>query len=144
MRDTGLRTTLRLTIDDAAGMPVDGATPLGWIHFDERNVPDSEIHLSYSNALDLLHNSVGVVGDVDHMPLAERNLFLGRAMGRALAHEIGHYLLTSKVHTRRGLMKAVLTAAELFMPDAGGLRIDTDQRRLVAMRLQSEPLVAVR
>ena len=33
------------------------------------------------------------------MPLAQREMLLARAMGRALAHELGHYLLASKIHT---------------------------------------------
>jgi len=135
---------LRLNISNGHGTVRDGARPLGWIVFDEEAKPQRDIYLSQSNAFAMLVEARGVVGDVDQMPSEQRETLLGRAMGRALAHEIGHYLLTSKVHTRRGLMKAVLTAVELFMPDSGGLRIDTAQRRVVAMRLQGEPLVAAR
>lgn len=39
-------------------------------------------------------------------------LFVQRAIGRAIAHEIGHYLLRSRVHERRGLMRAVFTVDE--------------------------------
>jgi Zn-dependent peptidase ImmA (M78 family) len=65
-------------------------------------------------------------------------------MGRALAHELGHYLLASKAHTERGLMKAIMTASELFMPDARAFRLEPAQRRSVAARLRGEPLVASR
>ena len=65
-------------------------------------------------------------------------------MGRALAHELGHYLLASKVHTRGGLMKAVLTALELFTPDASGFRIEPAQRGAIAARVRGQPLVASR
>jgi hypothetical protein len=78
------------------------------------------------------------------MPVMQRETLLGRAMGRALAHELGHYLLASKVHTQRGLMKPIMTAFELFMPDASAFRIDPAQRRTVAARLRGEPLVASR
>jgi hypothetical protein len=74
----------------------------------------------------------------------QRDTLLARAMGRALAHELGHYLLASTAHTEGGLMKAVLTAVELFMPDSRGFRIEAEQRGLVAARLRGEPLVASR
>ena len=44
-------------------------------------------------------------------------MLLARAMGRALAHEMGHYLLASKEHTKNGLMQAHRTATEFFGPD---------------------------
>ncbi len=85
-----------------------------------------------------------MVGIVNQMPPSQRETLLARAMGRALAHELGHYLLTSKAHAAHGLMKAVLTAVELFQPSNGALRIEPAQRRAVAARLRGEPLVASR
>jgi hypothetical protein len=38
---------------------------------------------------------------------------LGRALGRVLAHEIGHGLLGADSHQRRGLMRATIVATEL-------------------------------
>ena len=38
---------------------------------------------------------------------------LGRALGRVLAHEIGHGLLGADSHQRRGLMRATIAATEL-------------------------------
>jgi hypothetical protein len=40
--------------------------------------------------------------------------FLSRALGRALAHEIGHYLLGTSRHTARGLMRAHFLPRELL------------------------------
>jgi hypothetical protein len=137
-------TTLRLTIGDSRGRGGEGRLPLGWIVFDEPAVPEPEIYLSSANAKTMMDGARGVVGILDQMPVAQRELLLARALGRALAHELGHYLLASKVHTSRGLMKANLTAVELFMPDAAGLRIEPAQRRTVVARLRGEPLVASR
>jgi hypothetical protein len=136
--------TLRVTIGEERGASRDRLLPLGWIIFDDVTVPEQEIYLSHANALAMMDNAAGVVGIVDHMPTIQRETLLGRAMGRALAHEIGHYLLASKAHTERGLMKAVLTAVELFGPDSRALRIEPAQRRAVAARLRGEPLVASR
>jgi hypothetical protein len=136
--------TLRLTIGDNRGVITEGNLPLGWIVFDDVAVPEPAIYLSFANAQAMMDVARGVVGPVDQMPLAQRETLLSRAMGRALAHELGHYLLASKLHTPRGLMKAHLTAVELFRPDSGGFRIEPSQRRLVAARLRGEALVARR
>jgi hypothetical protein len=136
--------TLRLTIGDNRGVGSQGHLPLGWIVFDDATVPAQEIYLSFSNAQSMLYLARGVVGVVDQMPLAQRDTLLARAMGRALAHELGHYLLASKIHTPSGLMKATLSATELFMATGAGLRIEPAQRRLVAARLRGEPMVASR
>jgi len=136
--------TLRLTIGDERGTGHDGRLPLGWIRFDDVTVPQQEIYLSHANAQAMLESASSVVGIVNQMPLSQRETLLARAMGRALAHELGHYLLTSKANTAHGLMKAVLTAVELFQPGNGALRIEPAQRRAVAARLRGEPLVASR
>jgi hypothetical protein len=136
--------TLRLTIGEERGAGRDGRLPLGWIVFDDVTLPQQEIYLSHANAIAMMNNAVGVVGIVDQMPTIQRETLLARAMGRALAHELGHYLLASKAHTEHGLMKAVLTAVELFQPGASGFRIEAAQRRAVAARLRGEPMVASR
>ena len=136
--------TLRLTLGDNGGAVRDGRLPLGWIVFDDVAVPEQEIYVSHANAKAMMDEAPGVVGRVGEMPIVQRETLLARAMGRALAHELGHYLLASKVHTERGLMKAVLTAAELFMPDSSAFRIQPAQRRTVVARLRGEPLVASR
>lgn len=141
-RDAGLPAALRVSIGDEPAVAFDGQTTLGWIHFDERNVPEPEIHLSFANAVDLLEHSAGVVGVAASMPPAERQLLLGRAMGRALAHEMGHYLLASKAHTPKGLMQTRRSAADLFAPDRGHFQIDETQRSLVAARLQQPVITA--
>jgi hypothetical protein len=139
-----LSNTLRLTIGDERGAGRDGRLPLGWIVFDDVTVPQQEIYLSHANAQAMLDSASSVVGIVNQMPPSQRETLLARAMGRALAHELGHYLLASKAHTGRGLMKAVLTAVELFQPGNGAFRIEPAQRRAVAARLRGEPLVASR
>jgi hypothetical protein len=137
-------TTLRVVIGTGVGVGRDGRLALGWILFDGVSDPEREIYLSLANARAMMDESRGVIGIVDQMPIVQRETLLGRAIGRALAHELGHYLLASKVHTKYGLMKAALTAVELFMPDASTLRIEPAQRRTVAARLRGEPLVASR
>jgi hypothetical protein len=139
-----LSNTLRLTIGDERGTVRDGRLPLGWIVFDDVTVPQQEIYLSHANAQAMMDSASSVVGIINQMPLSQRETLLARAMGRALAHELGHYLLASKAHTDHGLMKAVLTAVELFQPGNSAFRIEQAQRRAMAARLRGEPLVASR
>ena len=134
-----------MIVGERLGVVRDGGhLPLGWIRFDDVAAPEQEIYLSHANAVGLMEQARGVVGIAGQMPIAQRETLLARAMGRALAHELGHYLLASKVHTQSGLMKAVLTAVELFMPDARGLRIEPAQGRSVLARLRGDTLVASR
>jgi hypothetical protein len=104
----------------------------------------SKSTLSYKNAKTLMTASRVVIGDFDQMPLVRREVLLARAMGRALAHELAHYLLASKVHTKRGLLKASRTAGELFAAERNGFRIDVWQRQAIAARLTGEQPVAAR
>jgi hypothetical protein len=50
------------------------------------------------------------------LPHTLADLFLARSLGRALAHEIGHYLLPATGHTSRGLMRAHFAPQELLEP----------------------------
>jgi hypothetical protein len=136
--------SLNVVIGENRGGGTSSRVPLGWIVFDDVTVPEQEIYLSYANARQMMEQARGVVGLIDQMPIMQREILLARAMGRALAHELGHYLLASKAHTERGLMKAIMTASELFMPDARAFRLEPAQRRSVAARLRGEPLVASR
>ncbi len=121
----------------------DGALALGWIYFDE-STPGQRLYISYSNVQQLLRESVGAIGPVDHMPIFEREVLTARAIGRALAHEMGHYFLASKEHTKGGLMKAHRTAVEFFGPDHRPFKLDGAQRSLITARLALEAVVVRR
>jgi hypothetical protein len=135
---------LRVDIGGERGVARDHRTPLGWIVFDDDRSPQQKIYLSHANAMALMEAARPVVGIVAQMPIAQREVLLARAMGRALAHELAHYLLASKVHTPKGLLRASRTASELFSNDRRPFGIDAAQRQQIVARLQGEPLVASR
>jgi len=118
-----------------------GNAPLGWIEFDDGQ-PQRRLYLSYANAIALLDSSGGITGAASRMPVLQRETYLGRAMGRALAHELGHYLLAMKTHTSSGLMKANFTAFEFFAPEAPHFAISASERTLAVARLEHAPAVA--
>jgi hypothetical protein len=121
----------------------EGALALGWIYFDE-STPGQRLYISYANVRQLMRESVGVIGPMDHMPIFETEVLTARAIGRALAHELGHYFLASKEHTKKGLMKAHRTAVEFFGQDNRPFKLDGAQRSLLTARLAQEAVVVRR
>ena len=135
---------LHVIFGNDTGVSRNNSTPLGWISFDDDHTPVPEIYISYENACQLMEAARGMIGMVSAMTGMERELLLGRTMGRALAHEMGHYLLASKVHTSRGLMRANHSAYEFFATEQSGFRIDPAQRLTIAARLRGESPLARR
>jgi hypothetical protein len=137
-------TTLRVVVGNDPGASSDGKLPLGWIRFDDEQTPEQEIYVSHGNAQQFIAGARGIVGILAEMPSAQREMLLGRAMGRALAHELGHYLLASKAHTKKGLMRASRTASEFFSMERWAFAIDPALRRAMVARQLGESLVVSR
>jgi hypothetical protein len=136
---------LRVVIGHYPGVSRDRhKMPLGWIAFDGEHEPQREIYLSYVNAQSLMESAGPVVGAIERLLPLQRDLLLARALGRALAHELGHYLLASRVHTAWGVLKGNRTASELFSIGRPGFGIDAAQRRQIAARMRGESLVVSR
>jgi hypothetical protein len=114
---------LRVTINDDSGPERGEGVPIGWIVFDRFGTPTGDIHLSYANAMQLVRAVEGNA-TVSRMTVLELRTRLARALGRALAHELGHYLLASKTHTQTGLMKAKRPASEFLRASRSGFEID--------------------
>jgi hypothetical protein len=132
-QDARLPAAVRVVIENAISASGEAETPLGWVVF-EGSIPQPEIHVSFANAYALLRDSREIVGSMQLMPPLQRDTLLGYAMGRALAHELGHYLLASKAHTPHGLMQARRTAAELFARDRSHFQIDEAVMVAIAAR----------
>lgn len=98
---------------------------LGLIRFRD-GVPDSEI-VMYPDAVAALVSTTRFGTDDLFSPAAFRDLILGRVLGRALAHEIGHYLLRSRVHSAAGLMRAFQPVTALVAPDRRDFGLSPDE-----------------
>jgi hypothetical protein len=59
---------------------------------------------------------------------------LGVVLGRAVAHEIGHYLLESSWHSPYGLMRASIDAREFADLRTGSFRLDRESQAHLAAR----------
>jgi len=127
--------SLLVAIDNEPGPERESSTPLGWLVF-ENGAPTPRIHISYRNAVQYMAVSREVIGVVGAKTVAERETLLGRLMGRALAHELGHYLLATKEHTAKGLLKRAPSAQEFFSPLRSAFTLDAAECSQIAARLE--------
>jgi hypothetical protein len=93
---------------------------LGAIVFDHDNAPATTITIDVAAVAAIVARARLGGRPFDQWPPAGRDALVGRALGRVLAHEIGHYLLASRVHTSAGLMRAAFDGDELVRPGRGG------------------------
>jgi hypothetical protein len=98
------------------------------------DVPKPTI-LMYRSAIAALLSTVRLNGNSDReWPTALHDLLLGRVLGRALAHEIGHFLLQSRDHAETGLMRARQWTTDLVSPDRRGFGLSAGEvARLTAI-----------
>jgi hypothetical protein len=61
---------------------------------------------------------------------------LGVVLGRAVAHEIGHYLLATATHANRGLMRAAIDSREFADPGAKTFSLDDTAGQWLRNRLR--------
>jgi len=123
--------TVNVTFDDAPGSGAGQDVPLGWVTLDASGVPEGTIFLSRKNALRL----VDTINEYRERPLRFKEGLIERALGRALAHELGHYLTGSREHSMAGLMKGRRMAEEFFSTARVGFELTGDERRLAARML---------
>ena len=114
---------MTVTIDDERKGFAEQHGALGWILF-TADGPAPSIGLSRANAEALIPRTPGVTGAT----IVGHEILIGRALGRALSHEIGHYLLESKAHTSHGLMRAMWPSDELLSNDRRGFELTAEQR----------------
>lgn len=106
-----------------------GATAVAWILFVEGS-PRPLINLSIAAAQRLLDGTAWLdERPVRHAPLTIQNRLIATMIGRALAHEIGHYLLASSKHAKDGLMKPLITPAEFVRAGRKHLQLMPDDVR---------------
>jgi hypothetical protein len=117
---------------------VRGAPAIAWIPF-AAGVPLPYVRVSKPNATALLKTRSWF----DGRPLTSANQdlqrqALGRVIGRAVAHEIGHFLLAAPVHASYGLMRATLDPEQMVHPGTGQFKLqDGDVRAIRAARIAS-------
>jgi hypothetical protein len=109
---------------------------LGWIEFVNGD-PLRTISVSRRAASVLRDRTVLAGRRLDELPAAIQSQFLTRALGRAAAHEIGHYLLACKTHEATGLMRAQFATADLMDRSPRNFRLDQAELRQLERRFSS-------
>jgi hypothetical protein len=120
---------LRVWLARTPGRSIVGDNAMGSILFDH-GVPVPVIHLSVENVEALLRS----VPFTDTSP-AMHDLQVARALGRTLAHEIGHYLLSRETHDRQGLMRATWPIQEAVAAERRNFELMPEQRAAAIERL---------
>ena len=97
---------------------------IGWIEFLGLGRPRDVVRVSVGAARRMME-ATRLFG----RPLSERahalqDRFITHALGRSLAHEIGHYLFATTDHTANGLMRPQFSPAELLESGLDGYRLD--------------------
>lgn len=72
-------------------------------------------------------------------PLGDAQTRLGLVLGRAVAHEIGHFLLATGTHAERGLMRATFDASDFVAVGADAFRLDDVASHRIRERLREAP-----
>jgi hypothetical protein len=117
--DDGLRL---LIVDIPRTQAPDGAT-LGWIEFPTPGGPSNVITVSLPIVTRLIDESRWGGRPIKDLPAGLRRQFVRRALGRVIAHEIGHYLLRSSAHAPSGLMRGRLAAADILDRNPANIRL---------------------
>ncbi len=76
-------------------------------------------------------------------PAVLRHHRLGVVLGRAVAHEIGHYLLGDGSHAGRGLMRPAFDAREFADLRSGAFAVDAGSQRIIRERLLAQSIARV-
>jgi hypothetical protein len=124
---------LELVITDRT-LPARDAGSLGWIEF-VNGRPARIITVSTTAARTLMEGSSWNGRPLTNLPLAVRRTFLAGALSRSIAHEIGHYLLGSREHAVRGLMRASFAASDVLEPRRVNDRLDAGDVRKIHRQL---------
>lgn len=103
---------IRVRIDDS---PSRSGDALGWINF-ENGQPTRDIAVSLLRTRQLLRNASWMGLPISALPTPVAMRVLAQGVGRAIAHEIGHYVLRSASHQPTGLMRAVFSADDIVQP----------------------------
>jgi hypothetical protein len=109
--------------------------PLGWFGYSETAGPGRLIVLGADAARRHLRRLFDEARPVGSIRAQSAAMLLARALGRTLAHELGHLLLRSRSHERTGLMRRSFTPDDLAT-DRPGQRfaLAAEHERVMATR----------
>ena len=120
---------------EALCVPAD-AKPLGAVVFVEGSAtPENTLMLSVDAVIQIVESVKWQSRNLADLPTDTRDYLIGRALGRVLAHEIGHYLLGWRFHVTDGLMRPAFRADQLIALSRQGFRLRETQMPQLRLRL---------
>jgi len=125
---------IQLVVSGRPGSAVSRASALGWITFVSPGQPVSFMTVSVATARNLMAHSSWLGRRFEQLPLQLSQSFVARAISWSAAHEIGHYLLRTRGHSRSGLMKSQLSAAEVMWNERGLVQLDPQEVEILRLR----------
>lgn len=103
---------------------------LGSVRF-QAGAPGDTIRLRYRPLSQMVLDGRIAGWSIRAMPAPLRDHYLGQAVGRVVAHELGHMLLAFPAHHQSGLMRSNFVPSDLIGWDREALRLSKeDVRRL--------------
>ena len=117
---------------ERATTPAEHQWPVGELLFDRAGTPVAIASIAAAERV--LDEATG-----RHEPARLRDRRLGLILGRTVAHEMGHYLLNTDGHARRGLMRARIDADELADLRRGAFFLDAPAARWIRGGLSRAP-----
>jgi hypothetical protein len=106
---------------------------LGWVEFVD-SVPQPVVTVSLTEITALMAAARWHERTLDTLPAVVRQRFERRALTRAVAHEIGHYLLRSPAHSKHGLMQSDFGADDIIHASPRVVRLSADEIARVVHR----------
>lgn len=129
-----LRLALRSDDRSTPAASANDPAALGWIEFVDGQ-PQPVITVSLERARAVVNRAVVAGRPASDWPPLVSERLVAVALGRTIAHEVGHYLLQSSAHSRMGLMRAGLTPRDLTDRGTVRLQLSKEERARVARRL---------
>ena len=131
------RRTLRVIVDRRPGAPGHGGN---WVVGELLRFDNGAVMAIASIArAEVIVHAAGT-GPAHVSPDSVVQHRVGVVLGRAVAHEIGHYLLESGAHASHGLMRASFQPREFADLRSGTFEVDDTSRRLIQQRLSAVDL----
>ena len=95
------------------------------------------IYVSVSRTLEMVSRLRGIGTELHHQ--GAREIRAGTFLGRVVAHELGHILLTSLAHATTGLMRPMFVFRDLLPGDDESMELTARDAARLAMRFSLEP-----
>ena len=101
----------------------DQSLVLAWASLSPGGAPTPALFVSMPAVSELLSKTMVRGRPLTQRPRALRDYLIAKAIGRVVAHELGHYLLHTREHARSGLLRPEYSADDLIAPGLQPFRV---------------------